>query len=127
MQNYSFGDLTNIILPALTCFACLWFFYRYLCQNQKSLGHSLILILTISDFAFSANLLIQTLASITGPTVLQFYLQVYFASLDFSIFWASAIAFLVYRSLKSFKSNQKTIIFITILFVALLSAAHIWG
>jgi len=129
IQEFQFESLADIIPQSITGIACIWFFCRYLCQPQKSLGYVLVLILTLSDFIFSINILWfnfftpQTI----NPTISMTFVLLYYASLDFSIFWASGIAFLVYRSLKGFTTNPKSIIFKAVLVTALLSAVHVWG
>jgi len=129
MREFLFEDLADIIPQSITCIACIWFVLRYLCQPRKSLGFVLVLIMALSDFIFSANILwfnLLTPQALNGTTTLAFFI-LYYTSLAFSIFWASGIAFLVYRSLKGFTSDPKSIIVKAILVRALLSAVHVWG
>lgn len=123
--HYVFGiDILCTHLPvSLTVLSCLWLFFKYCKQTQKGTGFTLIVILTVSDLIFSLTSL--------GATIFPFvfmryvYQTLFYTTTYFSVLWASAMAFIVYKSLKEKDFDSRTIIFkwtLMILCTAILSA-----
>ena len=95
-------NLNLISIPAiLSCLACLWIFLKVFAQRKTSLGTLLILVLAISDFIFGLNNILSYFFPdffiLEADDVYDF---VYFFAMYFSVWWASAISFLVYKSLR---------------------------
>jgi len=104
---FSIRDVFSTIIPGtLTCCSCLWFFSKYIRQRLKPVAFTMVLILALSDFIYSMT----SLATLFFPNVqwARLYHNTFFISTHFSIFWASAMSFLVYRSVKGkdFNSNK---------------------
>lgn len=93
--GYSFSLISSI----LTCFACLWLFYKFCRLQQKNIGFSMIFILSISDF-FLSILMIATTTIHLGDNQYDILTHLSYFLIFFSIYWASAMAFLVFHSLK---------------------------
>jgi len=98
---------TYLTVPAtiLTLFACIWIFLRYLRQKQKSIGFSMIMILSISDTILSVLLLHSEITH--GYLGFTPYYIILYLTMYFSIFWASAISILVYKSLQERNFDSK--------------------
>jgi len=115
--------LTEVIYtlaPAgLSCLACVWIFYRYIITLKKTIGLTMILILAISDFTFDLGLILFKLLEKTFSS-LDFYFYM-IIPLYFSIFWASAMSFLVFMSLKDKDFESKKTLLITFFIVLLLT------
>jgi len=116
----SLPDVFSNLLPgALTCLSCLWFFFKYFFQTNKNIGFSLIFVLTLSDFFFSLTVIISLFFPYSHLGGI--YHVAIFISLQFSIFWASAMSYLVYKSLKNKDFNTWKSFWTTI--IVLLSLA----
>jgi len=122
MEIYGKYILLYNIISVCSCIACLWLFYRYIRQMKKSVGSLLIVILGLSDFLYSIDVLL--VATSREMKVGDIYLFAYTSSfsLCFSILWASAISFIVYKSISDRYSNQRVCFIktlVTMLIVAL--------
>ncbi len=119
--QFTIGQLARLIPCGLSCLACLWLFLRYFTARSRSLGFSMVFILAMSDFIFSASLGSTTLVDQIDPKL---YYALFFISINFSIYWASGIALLVYKSLKDVKFNSKksfSIVFMTLFLTSVIS------
>jgi len=122
MEIYGKHILLYNIISICSCVACLWLFYRYIRQMKKSVGSLLIVILGLSDFLYSIDVLL--IAKYREVKFGEVYLFAYTGnfSICFSILWASAISFIVYKSISDRYSNQRVCFIktlVTILFIAL--------
>ena len=114
---WTIDAVARLIPSALSCLACLWLFLRYFIARSRSIGFTMIFVLAMSDFIFSASFLLTTLVEKIDP---QIYFPLFFVSIHFSIYWASGIAFLVYKSLKDVNFNsRKSFCFVFIVTFAL--------
>ena len=114
-------DVLASILPAsLSCLASLWLFYRFFRSNSSNIGFSMVVILGLSDLIQCIVVLLDTIIPemIYNKVVNGFF----FLSTYFSIFWASAMAFLVYRSIKYVDFNSKEAFVKTLVIVFVLSS-----
>jgi len=96
--------LLSIIPSSIACLSCLWLFFYYFKAKNKSIESSMVFTLGVSDFIYSLmNLAKQGLPSIDDAP----FIIIQFFALYFSIYWASAIAFMVYKSLKEMHLNSR--------------------
>jgi len=97
-------------IPAcLSCIACIWLITKLLIKKKRSIGIFLILVLAVSDFIFALNdILSYFFPSFFILEANNVYDFVYFSSMYFSIWWASAISFLVYKSLRDKDFDSKS-------------------
>ena len=114
VASLSFDEYFFSIIPTvLTITACIWLIVCYFRIPKKTIALSMVLILAISDLIFAVTVLSSTLfrSFIYERT----YYLFFFTSMYFSIFWASGIAVLVYKSLKdkNFKPIRSFIYTIT--------------
>jgi len=113
-------DILTAITPVLTSGSCLWMFYKYFSQfhiNKKNTGFSLIIILILSDFIFSLNLLFFIINPSFMGAFMSFAVALYFFTLYFSVIWASAISFLVYKTLQNMNYDSRQRLAKTLLLV----------
>ena len=93
--------ITYTVLPTttLTCIACIWLFFKYLRESEKNSGFTMIIILTISDFIYSSALFANSFfpESIGGAI----YEITLLLTLYFSIYWAGAISFFAFQTVKN--------------------------
>ncbi len=111
------SNIPCLIPSLLTVITCPWLFFRFAQKGWRRVGFSMIFVLTLSDFLYSSTVL----ATIFYPYVdmsSYYRLSFYFCS-NFSIYWASAIAFLVYKTLKSKDTPNIKKLFIKTLLIAL--------
>ena len=120
-----FGYDFNYAIPSaiITCMACFYIFIKYFQQPKKSLGLTLIFILTLSDFIFSLNQLLSYYFADFFATKTNLYIILYFGCMHFSIGWASAISFLVYKSLLGRNFETSAVIIKAFLIIFGLSVA----
>jgi len=110
MTQYTLEDYLAMIPSVLTFFSCLWLFFKYFSQfriNKKNTGFTLIIILVFSDFVFSSNILIFLIKESFIDSYMALSIGIYFFALYFSVLWASAIAYLVYKSLQKLNEESK--------------------
>lgn len=108
--------------PLLSCLACLWVFWKVFRQRRKSLGMLLILVLAISDFIFALNYILSDFFPAFFILEADYiYDFVYFFTMYFSVWWASAISFLVYKSLREKDFDFKCLFFTMIIPIFALS------
>ena len=90
-------NLPLLIPSFLTVIACSWLFFKYCQGGWKRVGFSMIFILALSDFIYS----LTVLSTIFFPlvNVSPYYRFNFFFCSNFSIYWAAAIAFLIYKTL----------------------------
>ena len=94
----SFVVMLPVIIPAaLTCLTCPYLFFKYFFHREKSLGFSMVFLLTLSDWIFSLAALMS--AIIPDLRLSEVYRIGLYTGMFFSIFWAAAIAYLIYKSL----------------------------
>jgi len=108
---YHFASVLSIL-------ACFWLFYKYVRQMNKGIKSLLVVILAASDMIFSANHVLEDYwkeYTIFERKIFYFF-QTF--SICFSIFWASAIAYIVYKNLADRYINLKEL-FIKVLLVTL--------
>jgi len=108
-MSLSVSGYLTLAATILTLISCVWLFFRYIRQAQKTIGFSMIVILGISDFMMSI-LLFATEVTITSLDFFLYYIALYL-TMYFSIFWASTMSIIVYRSLqeKDFESKDKLV------------------
>lgn len=112
--------LFSIIPSIIACLACLVLFFYYLTAKKRSIEASMVFILSVSDFLYSLmNLFPYLFPSFDDA----FFAIIQFFSLYFSIFWASTISFMVYKSLKDIHLNSKKLLFQCFFFVITCSAS----
>ena len=117
----SLGEYVTVPAASLSCIVCIWLFFRYFKQPQKSIGFTMIVILALSDFIYSIIFLLrQFIGSKLIEEDLLYYIP-FSLCLYFSIFWASTIAYLVYKSLQGKDYNIKNGLKLFTLIVLLLS------
>lgn len=112
---YHFASVLSII-------ACFWLFFKYIRQMSKGVKSLLVVILAVSDLIYSMNHLLEDywLEYSTFQRNIGNFCNAF--SICFSIFWASAIAFIVYKNLADRYINLKDLfikVFLVILFLAL--------
>jgi len=107
--------IDNLIPSSLTCFSCIWLFFNFFKQTTKSVDFTMISILAFSHFIYSLTSLI--ILFYPNAKMARVYYNAYFISQHFSIFWASAMSFLVYRSVKGKDFNSIKLIVKTAIFV----------
>ena len=101
--------ILGVLLPSgLTIFSCLWLFFKYFMQKRKNMAFSLVVILALSDFLFSLIGVMTTFFPLTHLS--GFYHITLFLTSYFSIFWASAISYIVYKSLKERDFNSSALV-----------------
>jgi len=106
MDNSQLILILKCIIPgSLTGIASLWIFCKYLTARKKRIDFSMIIILAISDLIFSLVVLVDALYP-NALTPHSFY-AIFFAAMYFSIFWATAMAYLVFSSLKDRDFDSK--------------------
>ena len=115
--------LNEVIYPlapaGLSCLACIWIFYRYIITLKKTVGLTMILILAISDFAFDLGLILFKFFEKSFSNFdFYFYMII---PLYFSIFWASAMSFLVFMSLRDKDFESKKTLLVTFFIVLFLT------
>ena len=116
----TFVALLPIVIPAsLTCLTCPYLFIKYFLQKEKNMGFTMIFLLTLSDFIFS----LAALSSSVYPYLPfgRLYRFSLCMGMYFSILWASAIAFLIYKSLQLGNFSSKKTFFKTLALVIVLS------
>ena len=100
--------LFYVIIPAgLTWIACLWLFYLYFKTKERTLGFLMIFVLGIADFLFSTAVIGEKLAQ--DPMVFKFFAYLFYGALYFSILWASAMSYVVFKSLSNQGSNPENL------------------
>jgi len=109
-------ELLATLVPAtLTCLACIGLFLKYIKLKNQSVGFSVVIILSISDFIFSTAIILRKLGlSIVEDMI---FLNIFHTAMFFSIFWASTVSYLVYYSLTDENFASKQIILKTALVV----------
>ena len=115
--------LCTYLPVSLTVLSCLWLFFKYCKQTQKGTGFTLITILTVSDFLFSLTSLCATAFPLVSMRYV--YQTLFYTTTYFSVLWASAMAFIVYKSLKEREFNTQAVVFkgaLMILCIAISSA-----
>ena len=106
---YYIQTILGTLLPSgLTCISCLWLFFKFFFEKRKTIAFSLIFILALSDFIFSLTGIISHFFPLT--ILSQTYRIALFLTSHFSIFWVSAISFVVYKSLKERDLNSKALV-----------------
>ena len=108
-------DYFTTILSSLSC---LWIIFKYLQQPKNNIGLLLIFVLAISDLLFACSILALHIWDF--ETTLQY--EIFFFSMQFSILWAAAVSFLVYKSLKDTTINIMRLFRRILVIVTLLSA-----
>lgn len=110
-------NIPLLIPSVLTILACPWLFVKYANQGWKRAGFSMIFILTLSDFLYSLTVLTSVL--FPYAVMSNYYRFGFYFGSYFSIYWASAIAFLVYKSLTSQNAINTKQLFIKTLLIVL--------
>lgn len=90
------NDDIEIYTSGLSALGCLWIIFKYFQQPKDNIGLLLIFVLAISDLVFSFNIISLHLFN---PTVLNDI--VFFFTMQFSVLWAAAVSFIVYKSLQN--------------------------
>ncbi len=100
-MNLDEDALAYTVLPttSLTCLACAWLFFKYLRESDKNSGFSMVIILAISDFIYSSTLFANYFFpdSIGGTG----YFILLLSTLYFSMYWAGAISFFAFQTVKN--------------------------
>jgi len=106
LQRTIFEIVLYVILPAgLTWIACLWLFYLYFKTKEKTLGLKMICILGVSDFLFSTSVIVMK--TLQSPLLLKLVACFFYGGLYFSVTWASAMSFIVFKSLENQAANPE--------------------
>jgi len=111
------SNIPTLIPSLLTVITCPWLFFRYAQKGWRRVGFSMIFVLTLSDFLYSSTVLVTIFYPYIDMSP-YYRLSFYFCS-NFSIYWASAIAFLVYKTLISKDSLNIKKLFLQTLLAAL--------
>lgn len=100
-MNLDDNLLAYTVLPttSLTCFACTWLFFKYLCESEKNSGFSIVIILAISDFIYSSTLFANYFFADSIGGIM--YYIVLISTLYFSMYWAGAISFFAFQTVKN--------------------------
>jgi len=93
------GTLPLLLPSFLTVLTCPLLFYKYAQKGWKKTGFSMIFILILSDFLYS--LIVLATYFFPYANLSRIYRFSFYFCASFSIYWASAIAFLVYKTLTS--------------------------
>ncbi len=102
---------------ALSIIACLWLFFKYIKQMNKGVKSLLVVVLAVSDLIYSANHILEDYCT-EKPSERKIFHFFETFSICFSIFWASAIAYIVYKNLADRYLNLKKL-FLKVFFVIL--------
>jgi len=106
LQRTGFEIFLYVILPAgLTWIACIWLFYLYFQAKERTLGLKMIYILGVSDFLFSTSVIIMK--TVQSPPLAKLIACFFYGGLYFSVTWASAMSFIVFKSLKNQAANPE--------------------
>lgn len=111
------GTLPLLIPSFLTALTCPFLFFKYAQKGWKRTGFSMIFILILSDFLYSLIVLATYFFPYADFSHI-YRFGFYFCS-NFSIYWASAIAFLVYKTLTSKGSINANKLFLKTLLIVL--------
>jgi len=109
----------EVFASSLSILGCLWIIFKYFQQPKNNIGLLLIFVLAISDLIFSLSILIQDIMNTISPIF-----DVLFSfTMYFSILWASAVSYIVYKSLKDLDFNLPKVFRNTILMIFIISSA----
>lgn len=108
-------DVYTTVLSILSCF---WIFFKYFQQPKNNIGLLLIFVLAIADLVFACSILSLRFSEETNIHDL-----VIFFSMQFSVMWASAVAFIVYKSLQDITLKKMRLFQTTLWTVIFLSSA----
>ena len=114
LQMISFEIYTS----ALASLSCFWIIFKYFQQPKNNIGLLLIFVLAIADLIFSLGIFISNFIYLFDTWDIILIL-----SMEFSIMWASAVAYIVYKSLQDKHFNLPKVFWSTILVIIILSAA----
>jgi len=108
MEDLEIVAALNILFSALTILTCTWLFIKYLTARKKHVGFTLIFVLALADACYGIISLFSDIFPEIVIGSVDLFESLFFFSMHFSIIWSSAIAYLVYRSLKdkNFESNM---------------------
>ena len=95
-----FYNLFLTLNHSLSIFACLWVCFNYFKLSNKAMGIKMITILGISDIFLHISLIFTRWLPTTGSTMATAR-TVEWIMVRFSAFWATSIAYFVYRSFSS--------------------------
>ncbi len=122
MEDIEIVTAVNALASALTILTCFWLFIKYLTARKKHVGFTLIFILALADACYGTTSLFSDLFPDTVIGSVDLFESLFFFSLHFSIIWSSAIAYLVYRSLKDRNFESNTLVLKTFGVILLLSS-----
>ncbi len=90
----------DVCTSVLSGLGCLWIIFKYFQQPKDNIGLLLIFVLALSDLSFSFNIISLHLfdPSIANDVA-------FFFSMQFSVIWASAVSYIVYKSLQDSAIN----------------------
>ena len=108
-------DFYTTILSSLSC---LWIVFKYFQQPKNNIGLLLIFVLALADLSFAFSILSVHL---TGEDTV-FQEEMFFFSMQFSVLWAAAVSYLVYKSLQDPNINIMRLFRIILVISILLSA-----
>lgn len=109
----------DLYTSALSSLSCFWIIFKYFQQPKDNIGHLLIFVLAISDLLFAISIL--TLHFVEEETTLQD--AIFFFSMQFSIMWAAAVSYIVYKSLRDTTLNTMRLFKRILALLLLLSSA----
>ena len=108
----------EIYTSALASLSCFWIIFKYFQQPKNNIGLLLIFVLAIADLIFSLGIFISNFIYLFDTWDIILIL-----SMEFSIMWASAVAYIVYKSLQDKHFNLPKVFWSTIFMIIILSAA----
>ncbi len=109
----------EIITTAVSILGCLWIIFKYFQQPKENIGLRLIFVLAIADLVFAGSVL-SVHFSQAFTDVHEIFISF---SLEFSVMWASAVSYIVYKSLQDTNLNTMRLFRIILGVVILLSTA----
>jgi len=119
------SDYFETIIPTgLTIISCIWLLITYFRLQRKTVGMSMIMVLSLSDIIYATIVLGGTL--FPQLLVTRTYFIIFFYSAYFSIFFASVMSLLVYQSLKNKNFEPKKFFAVSLLLVLMLSTIFVW-
>lgn len=114
----------TFIPTGLTILSCIWLLVTYFRLQRKTVGMSMIMVLSLSDIVYAVTVLGGTL--FPQFLVSKLYFILFFYSTYFSIFFASVMSLLVYQSLKNKNFEPKKFFVISLFLVLMLSTVFVY-
>lgn len=108
----------DVYTTVLSILSCCWIIFKYFQQPKNNIGLLLIFVLAIADLVFACSILSLRISEETNAHDL-----VIFFSMQFSVMWASAVSYIVYKSLQDMTLKKMRLFQTTLGIVIFLSSA----